>query len=317
MPTPWEWRQKLSEHATKWKTSGLKEDEFLGDNPFLGFVLTENAASWNDFLLWVDELKGSWCYRGQRETSWLLYSSLDRAVRVIISDGHSLSGYDHLNRIEEERDLLFSFQQQAHLYIKHLPDVYDRASWLALMQHYGVPTRLLDWTYSPYVALFFAFIDNPNEQHASVWAIDLDWLKKVEEKSLNIPFKNDQTRAEYLNKMLISPKTDPVVVKIDPFRMNDRMVAQQGFFLCNLFHKKYATYNQIFMSMIVSDVPNQPVIRQLKIEKSLRVQFLTHLGKMNVHSASLFPGLDGFGKSLKLDLEMKVANESNIFKLGI
>ena len=113
---------------------------------------------------------------------------------------------------------------------------------------------------------------------------------------------------EYLNKMLIKPKTDPVVVKIDPFIMNDRMVAQQGFFLCNLCHEKYTTFNQVFMSMIASDVPDQPTIRQLKMNKSLRVQFLMRLRKMNVHSASLFPGLDGFGKSLKLNLEMKVAN---------
>jgi len=54
------------------------------------------------------------------------------------------------------------------------------------------------------------------------------------------------------------------------------------------------------------DLPNRPVVRKLVVNRELRIEFLKNLRAMNIHRASLFPGLDGFGQSLKLDLEIKV-----------
>ena len=109
------------------------------------------AESMDDFRGWVNDLSGKWGFRGQRESRWTLQTSLDREVTVAHDTGHY-----PLHRRGEEDDLLFRFQQQVQHYVAHLPSVEDRAGWLALMQHYGVPTRLLDWTQSPYVALYFA-----------------------------------------------------------------------------------------------------------------------------------------------------------------
>jgi hypothetical protein len=50
---------------------------------------------------------------------------------------------------------------------------------------------------------------------------------------------------------------------------------------------------------------DRPVIRRLDIKSDLRIKFLKRLRAMNIHRASLFPGLDGLGMSLKLDLELK------------
>jgi len=52
--------------------------------------------------------------------------------------------------------------------------------WLALMRHYGAPTRLMDWTWSFYVAVFFAMHDIPpeSEDNCAVWALNLDELRK-------------------------------------------------------------------------------------------------------------------------------------------
>jgi hypothetical protein len=54
-----------------------------------------------------------------------------------------------------ESGLLRRFKRQAHHYISNPPEENDPLEWLALMQHYGAPTRLLDWTYSFFVALYF------------------------------------------------------------------------------------------------------------------------------------------------------------------
>src|SRR5258708_28688402 len=48
--------------------------------------------------------------------------------------------------------------------------------WYFLMQHYGAPTRLLDWTDGALIALYFALRDNRGDRHAAVWALDPWWL---------------------------------------------------------------------------------------------------------------------------------------------
>ena len=303
------WRQQLSEHiAALNKLDSFGRLSYLNANPLENFAYTEQINNWDEFLLWLNELKGSWRFRGQQESSWSLETSLDRAVRV----EHS-SGYYHLDRETEQRELLYRFQQEAHNHIHPLPSTDDIASWYALMQHYGAPTRLLDWTKSPYVALYFAFVDEPQnkaEQYSAVWAINLDWLAKKETELLEMEaptsaLSNSKDRAIYMNTLLThSEKRKPLIVQIDPQRISQRMVAQQGLFLCKLVHEVYFDHLLVHM-MLNSDLSDQPVLRKLKLERNMRIAFLRRLREMNIHSASLYPGLDGFGKSLKLDLEIK------------
>jgi hypothetical protein len=235
---------------------------------------------------------------------------LDRAIKFEHSDA-SGSGHYYRDREAEQRDLLFRFQQQAHHHIIHLPSMDDHSSWLALMQHHGVPTRLLDWTKSSYVALYFAIADEPQEECSAVWAINLDWLKNkgrelLGSETATAALDDVETRSVFLNKLLSQKK--PVIVQIDPLRINERMVAQQGIVLCKLLH--FWLFDRVLVHMMSSpDVPDQPVLRKIIVGKSLRIDFLRHLREMNIHSAALYPGLDGFGKSLKLDLEIKVKTE--------
>jgi hypothetical protein len=144
--------------------------------------------------------------------------------------------------------LLFRFQQQAHQFIRHVPPVDDKASWSALMQHYGVPTCLLDWTRSPYVALYFAVEDAPRSavreqsielgldgetviqegsRNPAIWAIDLHWLEAKEQEHLGLMPKDVKARTTYLNGLL-DRSEKPLIVKIDPPQASERMSAQQG-----------------------------------------------------------------------------------------
>jgi hypothetical protein len=81
---------------------------------------------------------------------------------------HSLARL-HTDFAELERHLLRSFRKYAH---RASPGA-STWDWLSLAQHHGLPTRLLDWTYSPLVALHFATASAPDEE-AILWQIDCE-----------------------------------------------------------------------------------------------------------------------------------------------
>ena len=320
MPIPPDWSQRLSEFVGKWDSN---KPEYQGTNSFDKFVVTERATSWDQFVGWLNELQGPWCFRGQREAEWSLQSSLDRRRKKDwASDdpttGFKGSGYYHLDRGPLERELLFRFQQQAHRYVANPPPDDDLSSWLALMQHHGVPTRFLDWTKSPYVAMYFALEEKPQEKCAAVWAVDLDWLEKKGHELLGseagtLASHDSGNRAEAVNRLLLSGCKNPRIVRVSPARIDERMAAQQGLFLCPVAAQGISDavfFTTALMSMMVHlGIPDQPIVRKLEVGSDLRIEFLKKLRDMNIHRSLLFPGLDGFGQSLRLDLEIKVETE--------
>lgn len=313
MPIPPDWSENLRTFVTEWKKKSdaqeYLDDAYIGDNPFGHFVLVEKATSWGSFLQWIEELKGPWCFRGQREASWGLDTTLDRGVRREEFSPHSSSFY-HLDRKTEMQELLYRFQQYAHTYLPHVPTRDDLSSWYSLMQHYCAPTPLLDWTESPYVGMYFAVENGPCGTHSAVWAIDSEWLETKGRERLNekdIPFAAiDSPLAEIAdatNRLLGGIKA-PVLLRINPPVSNARLFAQRGLFLCKLVEE--ASVRQLLMAMVMyPTLTDRPVIRKLEVESSLRTSFLKQLRAMNIHRASLFPGLDGLGILLKLDLELK------------
>ena len=303
------WLEELKRHIQEGNADtsdryGSKYDKYYGEPGFEKYVLIERAKSWDDFLLWISALDG-WCFRGQQETNWALTTSLDRAAFRKTSNGHY-----HIPREPEERELLFRFQQQAQQYLTHLPEKDDWASWFALMQHYNVPTRFIDWAHSPYVGLYFALENESigNEKCSALWAIDLKWL---EEKStallapqISQPFPSlAKDRADYINSIFWTAQTG-VILPVNPLKSNERMAAQQGFFLYKLFDE--AKFYQVLMGMMIHpELTEHPVIKKLEIGLDHRITFLKKLRTMNIHRSSLFPGLDGFGRLLKLELEFR------------
>lgn len=107
----------------------------------------------------VNRLEGrGWLYRGHADAQWRLEASVQRPVYLARKGAWS--------RTEYERYLLAEFARRAAPYLRHRPS--SQWEWLALAQHHGVPTRLLDWTENPLVALYFAVEENDGMRDAAL-----------------------------------------------------------------------------------------------------------------------------------------------------
>lgn len=103
-----------------------------------------DIAGW---LKVIESQEGSgWLYRGHSDAGWMLECGVERAKYVAARSGISRENY--------ERMLLSAFKEGSKPFLGTTPQ--NDWEWLALAQHHGVPTRLLDWTRDPLVALFFA-----------------------------------------------------------------------------------------------------------------------------------------------------------------
>jgi len=102
-----------------------------------------------------------WIYRGQRDNSWPLIPKVDR------SDVARYRLAQHWSREEHEARLLDQFKKTARPHLRTQPT--DDWEWLAIGQHHGLATRLLDWTKNPLTALFFAIEEPVRGTESVVW----------------------------------------------------------------------------------------------------------------------------------------------------
>ena len=137
------------------------------DATFTEYVQQIDLKSWSDFKSKVDSFKLEWIYRGQAKASWGLSSSLERS---------SVAEIDHDIEI-----ILIAEYQKA---IRSFPDYSGTPGtileWLSLLQHHGTPTRLIDFTCSPYIAAYFAFQEERSEKSelVAIWVGvgDVHWI---------------------------------------------------------------------------------------------------------------------------------------------
>jgi hypothetical protein len=236
-----------------------------------------------------------WIFRGVPDACYQLETTLERARRQFAKE------WTELSKIEKRNIRLF--RRQAHLYLENPPKDDDTIEWLALMQHFGAPTRLLDWTYSFFVALFFAV--EKAEKECAVWAIDMNWLTKEARKLFppgaekygreDPPYKS----GKFFRHVFCGPPTPrPLVFTLNPERLNQRLIVQQGLFIAPADIGKPFAENLDNIQDIEPNEQNHGWKIIIDDDVELRREILSHLHRMNINRASLFPGLSGFAESL-------------------
>jgi hypothetical protein len=181
------------------------------------------ASSLREIEEYVERLRessGTLYYRGQADKNWPLASSFERdATRFLCKDPAV--------RIATERNILEDFQRYGHLYFHHLPSRDRRLEWLSLLQHFGGATRLLDFTYSVHVAVYFAM--ETGDGTGAVWIVDGE---KASLKGGNPGGDKCPWEAEgwWSDQAQLSMRR-PFVFVFRPQFGNERLLAQQGVFL--------------------------------------------------------------------------------------
>jgi hypothetical protein len=247
---------------------------------WLGIVDELYQGAWNPQL---QRFRSPFAFRGASSAGHTLASSLVR-LAAARADVRRL-----------ELALLRNFRKYAHGEVARQDSIWD---WLALGQHRGLPTRLLDWTYSPLVALHFATDDPATFNHdGTVWCVDFVEANKRLPRRLR-RILDEEASDTFTVEMLSGFKTlrefdalgrEPFVVFMEPPAVDRRILNQ--FALFSLMSSPAAHLDEWLEQ-------HPELCRKVRIPAKLKWEIRDNLDQANINERVLFPGLDGLSRWL-------------------
>lgn len=289
------------------KTSNLKRGVIMHSK--YTFCM-KTISTWQECNTLLHERLG-WVFRGQSNSEWALQTSLERKVNV------KEKGYLDIREIPKmESEIIDKFKRRAFNYIPNLPDRGDLLEWLSLMQHHGAPTRLLDFSYSYYIALYFAI--HGATKDSAVYCINkkiIDEINKNDERFIQKDFLTDIELHEFCNMILQEQIMSPSIMLIEPYFMHERLFRQQGLFAIPFEGRQSFEYNlSLTTDRYRKDLPkfccldnkdistdlinDECIMIKIIIPKSIHNAIKYELKLMNITSETLFPGIDGMAMAL-------------------
>lgn len=215
-------------------------------------------------------------FRGQAEATWELIPSVQRPGVLPTADPDT--------REKMEKEMLLRFQKEARPHMPKPPDGSQEWEWLAIAQHHGLPTRLLDWTENAAAALFFA-VETPNgSKPSAVWCTD----RPPPIPDGHTPFQISDIHV------------------YEPAHVAQRITVQRS---CFTVHPK-DYYPQTYYEWPTT---RRPV--KLTIPASARVEIRNALRALGVCRSSLFPDLDGIATEIKRRY-CPMEDETHVGKMG-
>ncbi len=240
--------------------------------------------TWDDFLKLVTcPPYSNWAFRGERDERLPLYSSISRYLRNFRIDSRAWP--------EQESRILRIFKRKAHQFLDKPPAPDDDFQWLALMQHHGAPTRLIDFTWSPYVAAFFAL--ERTLADGVVWSMN---PARIDSGRAPARIRRMDPRRPGNFSQYFLKGQQRIIWMGEPHTMNSRLIAQSGTFAVPGVLDRP-------VEEILSNTDQDDVLAKIVLANSVREVGMRELYRMNITHATLFPDLDGLAKSLAYELE--------------
>lgn len=232
------------------------------------------------------EEKALW-FRGQSDIRWGLSPKIWRKE------------YSDAN----EAEMRLEFESVGHPFAKS-GAVYDKWHWYFLMQHYRAPTRLLDWTVNPLVALYFAVCEN-SESDAAVWVIDPWRWNRAHVKDLFGPaVAGWNETAGYLLDLEEAFDTETNEnqtrkkwpVAIEPQHIDQRIAAQGSKFLL------FGTARDLVESPAINQVRGgnvkHAILDRISISHDAAPSLREELNNIGINERAMFPDLEGLGRHI-------------------
>ena len=248
---------------------------------------TIHVEKWADFVALTDELQG-WAFRGHLSPQWPLVPSLSRRLLQFCPDPSQWP-------LREARAMRV-FRRKAHIHLADGGVLEDDLRCLALMQHHGGVTRLLDFTKSPFVAAFFALESAVSEvavyalNTPDLWHRAPDFDRTLTRSTIDPRVKGNFDKYFWQNKL-------PVLWFGEPNQMDSRLIAQSGLFVVPGLLDQ--SVNDILRHYGNSD----ELLTMFVLAPQMRADAMRALYRMNVTYATLFPDLDGLASSVSYELE--------------
>ena len=249
----------------------------------------------SEWLELVDELyEGSWNAELGRFRSPFAFRGVTCADHGLTSSLARLANHRaDVSRVESA--LLRNFRKYASGETERPDSVWD---WLALGQHRGLPTRLLDWTYSPLVALHFATSDPAGfDEDGAVWCVNFVEANRLLPRKLK-KILDEEGSDTFTVEMLAAFKTlrefdalsrKPFVIFFEPPSLEHRIL------------------NQLALVSVISDpaasldewvAAHPSLVRKVVVPARLKWEIRDKLDQANINERVLFPGLDGLSQWL-------------------
>ncbi len=209
-------------------------------------------------------------FRGQREDKTLL----PKIARIKLREVEKL--------LETEQTMFNEFKKKSRPFLESKPD--SDWDWLAMAQHHGMATRLLDWTKNPLAGLWFAVRRPPkkdkdgNIKNGVVWVFVVNKKYIVDDKEKISPFEGQSTKV------------------FQPNHITKSIVAQQGWFTVH----KYIEPKSKFIPFERLDAYNK-FLTKLIIPGRIFCEIRYDLDRCGINNASLFPDLDGLCEHIVWD----------------
>ena len=239
-------------------------------------------ASWNAELR---RFRSPFAFRGLADVNHILDNSLTRLA----------AGHPDVDTLEHA--MLRNFRKYAAQ--QTASGVDSIWHWLAVAQHHGLPTRLVDWTFSPLVALHFATEHADEYDHDGiVWCVDFVRANQLLPKRLRTILVDD--KSETFTVEMLGPfvtlhdfdalSREPFVLFLEPPALDARILHQAALF--SLMPSPTASVHEWLQA-------HPDLVRRVIVPAELKWEVRDKLDQANITERTLFPGLDGLSRSLE------------------